>query len=174
MTDAVVDERFVTLLERHKRILYKVASAYCANAEDRRDLAQEIVVQLWRSFPRYDERFKFSTWMYRIAMNVAISSLRGSSRGARQTVPLDDVELIDFAAADRLMGEAGDGVRVLQRLVAKLDELSRALLVLYIEGYSHAESAEILGITATNAATRINRVKNKLKEEMEGDAHGSR
>ena len=161
------NERFVQLLEQHKRILYKVASAYCADAEDRRDLAQEIVIQLWRAFPRYDDQFKFSTWMYRIGMNVAISFLRNERRRGRDTVALDEqVDLIDFAAADRLMGKAGDDVRLLQRLVARLDEMSRALLVLYLEGYSHAEIAEILGISVTNTGTRINRIKERLRDDL--------
>ena len=165
MTKPTGNERFVRLLEEHKRMLYKIASAYCANAEDRRDLVQEMVVQLWRSFPRYDDQLKFSTWMYRIGMNVAISFLRSEGRRGRETVALEQVDIIDTAAADRVMGEAGDDVRLLQRLVLQLDEMSRALIVLYLEGYSHAEIAEILGISVTNVGTRINRIKNRLREE---------
>lgn len=159
------NDQFLLLLEEHKRILYKVASAYCANAEDRRDLVQEMVIQLWRSFPRYDDQLKFSTWMYRIGMNVAISFFRSERRRGRDTVALEQIDVIDYAAADRLMGEAGDDVRLLQRLVSQLDEMSRALIVLYLEGYSHAEIAEILGISVTNVGTRINRIKNRLREE---------
>lgn len=166
MTKTTENDRFVTLLEAHKRILYKVASMYCANAEDRRDLVQEMVVQLWRSFPRYDDQFKFSTWMYRIALNVAISFLRSEGRRGRETVALEQIDIIDYAAADRVMGEAGDDVRELRRLVAQLDEMSRVLVVLYLEGYSHAEIAEILGISVTNVGTRIGRIKNRLQEEL--------
>lgn len=165
MTKPVGNERFVQLLEEHKRMLYRVASAYCANPEDRRDLVQEIVLQLWRSFPRYDDRLKFSTWMYRIGMNVAISSLRSERRRGRDTVALDQVDVIDFAAADRMMGEAGDDIRVLQQLVAQLDDMSRALIVLYLEGYGHAEIAEILGISVTNVGTRVSRIKARFREE---------
>lgn len=159
-------ERFARLLEEHKRMLYRVASVYCADTEDRRDLAQEIVLQLWRSFPRYDDQLKFSTWMYRIGMNVAISFLRSERRRGRDTVALEQVDIIDFAAADRVMGEAGDDIRLLQQLVSQLDEMSRALIVLYLEGYSHAEIAEILGISATNVGTRISRIKNRLREGL--------
>ncbi|MBW8879509.1 MAG: RNA polymerase sigma factor [Acidobacteria bacterium] len=166
MTKPTGNERFVQLLEEHKRMLYKVASVYCADAEDRRDLVQEIVIQLWRSFPRYDDQLKFSTWMYRIGMNVAISFLRSEKRRGRETVALEQVEIIDTAAADRVMGEAGDDLRLLQRLVSRLDEMSRALIVLYLEGYSYAEIAEILGISVTNVGTRINRIKNRLREEL--------
>lgn len=165
MTKPDANERFVQLLEEHKRMLYKIASAYCAAAEDRRDLVQEMVIQLWRSFPRYDGRLKFSTWMYRIGMNVAISFLRSEGRRGRDTVTLEQIDVIDSAAADRVLGEAGDDVRLLQRLVARLDEMSRALIVLYLEGYSHAEIAEILGISVTNVGTRISRIRNRLREE---------
>jgi RNA polymerase sigma factor (sigma-70 family) len=166
MTKPAMDECFVRLLGEHKRILYKIASTYCTDGEDRRDLVQEIVIQLWRSFPRYDDRFKFSTWIYRIGMNVAISFLRSERRRGRETVALDQVDIIDFAAADRVMGEAGDDIRLLHRLVSRLDEMSRALIVLYLEGYSHAEIAEILGISVTNAGTRISRIRNRLREEF--------
>src|SRR5262245_17763510 len=81
-----LQERFLTLLEMHERIVFKVAALYCHNAEDRRDLAQEITAQLWRAFPRYDEARPFSTWAYRIALNVAISYARRA--GVRQTVTL--------------------------------------------------------------------------------------
>jgi RNA polymerase sigma-70 factor (ECF subfamily) len=166
MTKPAGNERFMLLLEAHKRILYKVASMYCADTEDRRDLVQEMVIQLWRSFPRYDDQFKFSTWMYRIALNVAISFLRSEGRRRRDTVALEQIDVIDYAAADRIMGEAGDDIRLLQHLVSQLDEMSRALVVLYLEGYSHAEIAEILGISVTNVGTRISRIKSRLQEEL--------
>jgi RNA polymerase sigma factor (sigma-70 family) len=164
MTKPAGDERFVVLLEEHKRILYKIASAYCADAEDRRDLVQEIVIQLWRSFPRYDERLKFSTWMYRIGMNVAISFLRSQKRRGRETVVLE-ADILEVSPADSALGEAGDDFRLVQQLISRLDEMSRALLILYLEGYSHAEIAEILGISVTNVGTRINRIKNRLRDE---------
>jgi RNA polymerase sigma-70 factor (ECF subfamily) len=166
MTKPTGQERFVALLEEHKRMLYKVTSVYCSNPEDRRDLMQEIVIQLWRSFPRYDDRSKFSTWMYRIGMNVAISFLRSERRRGGEKVPLEQVDVIDSAAADRILGEAGDDLRLLQRLISRLDEMSRALIVLYVEGYSHAEIGEILGISATNVGTRVNRIRNRLREEL--------
>lgn len=76
----VVKERFLSLIEMHKGIIYKVANAYCRDVEDRKDLVQEIVIQLWRSFDKYDAQYKWSTWMYRIALNVAISFLRKEKR----------------------------------------------------------------------------------------------
>lgn len=166
MTKPSENEQFMLLLKEHKRILYKIASMYCANTEDRQDLVQEIIIQVWRSFPRYNNQFKFSTWIYRIGMNVAISFLRSERRHHQETVAIEQVDLISFAAADQVMEEAGDDIRLLQRLVSQMDQLSRALILLYLEGYSHAEIAEILGLSVTNVGTRINRLKNQLRDEF--------
>src|SRR5262245_48707513 len=89
MTDSPQD-RFQALLERHQRIVFKVANTYCRHSEDRRDLVQEIIVQLWRAFPRYDERRPFSTWMYRIALNVAISFARRAGHREMQSLSWDE------------------------------------------------------------------------------------
>lgn len=159
-----VDERFLQLLDEHKRILYKIANAYCAQTEDRRDLVQEIVIQLWQSFPRYDSQFAFSTWMYRVGMNVAISFYRGKRRSGRDTLALD--EIIDFAAADQTVS---DDVRLVHRLIAQLDEMSRALMLLYLEGYSHTEIAAIVGLSVTNVGTRLARIRQKLSEQAKGE-----
>src|SRR3954471_23114629 len=97
MTDTLRQDRFLARLDEHKKILYKVAASYCRSPADRPDLVQEIVVQLWRSFDRYDERFRFSTWMYRIALNVAISFYRGEARRSRNTVPAED-SILEIAA----------------------------------------------------------------------------
>ena len=154
----------MALLEEHKRILYKVANAYCRNREDRADLIQDIITQVWRSFGQFDDRNRFSTWMYRIAMNVAISFYRSESRRIRETVAIGDSGL-DLAAADRVMDAAGDDVRILHQLIARLDELNRALIILYLDGHSHDEIAGIMGISTTNVATKISRIKQQLQRD---------
>ena len=163
----VDEDRFLALIEAHKRILYKVANAYCKNRADRQDLIQDVIIQLWRSFGRFDDRCQFSTWMYRIAMNVAISFYRNESRRTRNTVPIEEFGL-EMAAADQLMDQASDDIRLLQRLINQLDELNRALIILYLDGYGHEAIAEIVGISVTNVATRISRIKQKLKREFDG------
>jgi RNA polymerase sigma-70 factor (ECF subfamily) len=161
------NDGFFSLVAEHKGILYKIANGYCRNRDDRGDLIQEIVIQLWQSFPRYEEsRSRFSTWMYRIAVNVAISAHRSANRRVRETVPIEDFGL-ELAAADKVMDEATDDVRLLRRLIGELDELSRALVILYLDGYAHAEIAQIVGISATNASTRIHRIKEKLQREFD-------
>ena len=161
MTKPAVEDRFVALLEEHKRILYKVASSYCRNPADRQDLTQEMAVALWKSFPRYDSRYRFSTWMYRIALNVAISFYRSEVRRTRRTVPAGD-SLLELAAAPESAGPEEDS-SFLQDLMRQLDELDRALLLLYLDENSHATIAEILGISETNVGTKIGRIKQRLR-----------
>ncbi|HVR41573.1 MAG TPA: sigma-70 family RNA polymerase sigma factor [Thermoanaerobaculia bacterium] len=156
-------ERFLSLLDEHKKIVFKVASSYCRDAEDRRDLTQEILAQLWRSFPRFDERQRFSTWMYRVAMNVAISFFRSETRRARHTVSVEEsaLEVIAVEAGD------SDDIRLLRAFIDKLDPLNKALIILYLDGNDHETIAEVLGISATNVATKIGRIKQKLRRDFE-------
>lgn len=164
MTALDPQDRFLTLLEEHDKILYKVASSYCKDPEDRRDLIQEIVVQLWRSFGKYDDSYRFSTWMYRIAMNVAISFYRSHSRRKRDTVPADE-SLLEIVAADGET-ETSDDIRLLHQFIGQLDELNRALMILYLDGNSYDTIAEILGISTTNVATKISRIKERLRRDF--------
>jgi len=163
-------DRLLALVENHKGILYKVANAYCRNPDDRGDLIQEIVIQLWLSFGRYDDRHKFSTWMYRVAINVAISFYRSERRRIREAVPIEDSGL-EIAVADRMLEDTGDDIRTLYQLIGQLDELNRALVLLYLDGYGHDEIAAIVGITSTNVATRINRIKQKWQRELDTTQH---
>lgn len=151
-------ERFQALLEEHARIVLKVAASY-ARGPDRADLAQEIAVQLWRAFPRYDAARPFTTWMYRIALNVAISHARRGGR--RPEVALAD-ELPE-PADPRSAPEPEEGLPLLERLLAELDPLNRALLVLWLEERPHREIAEILGLSESNVSTRLHRLKQRLR-----------
>jgi len=156
------ESRFLALFHEHRAILYKLAFGYCRNREDRVDLVQEMAIQLWRSFGRYDGRVKFSTWTYRVAMNVAISHFRGEGRRIRDTLPFDEFAY-ELAAEDRLAEKDGDNMRVLRGLIDGLDELNRALVLLYLEGHTSEEIAEIVGISPGNVTTRMNRVKKDLQ-----------
>ncbi len=158
--------QFHDLLEHHRKIVFKVANSYSRHPEDRADLAQEIATQLWRAFPSYDGQRSFSTWMYRIALNVAISFVRSSSHRDRHTVPLDQ-ELHDIAGTTGVEPEADERVRLLHRFIAQLDALNRALLLLYLEEKSYREIADILGITETNVATKIGRLKQRIRTDMD-------
>ncbi len=165
MSARTEQDRFLALVEEHEKILYKVASSSCRNPEDRRDLIQEIVAQLWRSFGRFNDRYRFSTWMYRIAMNVAISFYRSQSRRTRGAVPIEELGL-DLVAAEP--EEVSDDIRQLHRFITQLDELNRALIILYLDGNSYDTIAEILGISTTNVATKLSRIKERLRRDFAG------
>ncbi|PWK92087.1 RNA polymerase sigma factor [Fulvimonas soli] len=170
MTAHADPQRFQTLLRAHERIVFKVAALYAAHAEDRRDLAQEIGLQAWRSFARYDERrAKFSTWLYRVALNVAISQLRKSdgAQGGRLE-PLEQHHLDGIGGEP--VPEPDERLAALYAFIGRLDALNRALILLYLEDKSHAEIAEILGISTTNVATKIGRIKQTLRGQMAGAA----
>lgn len=158
-------ETFVGLLDQHGGIIRKVAAGYSSGQADRHDLEQEIALQLWKAYPRFSPDRPFSTWMYRIALNVAISFLRKNTRPVRQTVPLDEIgnELADESARTP---EADDRIAILQRLIAMLDPLNRALLLLYLDDHSYGEIAAILGITETNVATKLSRLKERLRQNV--------
>jgi RNA polymerase sigma factor (sigma-70 family) len=151
--------RFQGLIEQHRGILYTVCRSYCPDANDREDLAQEIVAQLWRSFERYDDRYRFSTWMYRVALNVAISFRRRTSRHARHVL-FDDAAL---EAAVQQAPQPADDVALLRSFIEELEPLPKALMLLYLEGYPHREIAQTLGISESNVGTKINRIKAELR-----------
>ncbi len=157
-----MQDRFQTLVDGHKKILYKVCNAYCRNRDNREDLAQEITVQLWRSFASFDGRCKFSTWMYRIALNVAISFYRRESTVERYAIS-DDERLLN--AIDEGASQPAE-VQGLYQFIEGLDPLPRALVLLYLDGYSYREMADVLGITETNASTKIGRIKQMMKQEL--------
>ncbi len=157
------EERFLGLLEEHKKILHKVASSYARTAQDRQDLAQEMAVQLWRSFERFDGRGKFSTWMYRVALNVAISHVRSEMTRTRHVVP-GEPGLLELVADPA--GPPDDDLRLLYEAMERLDELDRALLILHLDGHRYDTIAEILGISETNVGTKLARLKQKLRRDL--------
>lgn len=158
-------DEFRDLLERHRKIVFKVANTYGHQPDDRADLAQEIAAQLWRAFSGYDPQRTFSTWMYRIALNVAISHVRTETHRQRHAVPLDD-DLHDLADDRGPDHEADQRVRALHRFIGQLEPLNRALLLLYLEDHSYREIAEILGISETNVATKISRLKQRIRTDI--------
>jgi RNA polymerase sigma factor (sigma-70 family) len=149
--------RFQRLLDEHRGVVGKVAFTYGRTAEDRRDLEQEIVTQLWRAFPRYDPRRPFATWMYRIALNVGISFVRQAARRP-PAVPFDE------HAVGVEAGEPDERLATLRRLMDRLDHLNRALLMLHLDDRSYREIADVLGISETNVATKLSRLKQRLRE----------
>jgi RNA polymerase sigma-70 factor (ECF subfamily) len=159
------EQQFLRLVDQHRGIIRKVAAGYCSTAADRHDLTQEIMLQLWKGYPRYSADRPFSTWMYRIALNVAISFLRGNTRPIRQTVPLEEIDR-EFPDENAAQPEVDERVVMLQHLISSLDPLNRALLLLYLDDHSYREIASIIGITETNVATKLSRLKERLRQNL--------
>jgi RNA polymerase sigma-70 factor (ECF subfamily) len=155
-------DEFLDDLNRHRAMLVKIAAAYARTA-DREDLVQEIAVQAWRAYPRFERRSKFSTWLYRIAMNVAISYQRRDERTRRRVVTADEPALERIAGTSE--ETADERLAQIYELIEALDPLDRALVLLYLDDRPYAEIAAILGITETNAGTRIGRIKERLKRD---------
>lgn len=165
MTDAEARTRFAELLAQHRGIVLKVASTFAFGAEDRADLAQEIAAQLWRSYPRYDAARPFATWMYRVALNVGVSHVRARKR-AGDAEPLGD-ELAASAANAHESLEDAQRIATLERAIARLARLDRALLLLHLDERSQREIGEVLGISESNVATKLSRLRARLRGELE-------
>jgi RNA polymerase sigma-70 factor (ECF subfamily) len=157
-------EEFCDLLETHRKIVIKVARAYCRTAHDVEDVMQEIVGQMWRSFPQYDGKRPFSTWAYRIALNVAISAMRSRMRHRSGSLDHDSVpEPVSHLQAPEMAAM----VREVFDVIDQFDAWDRALILLYLDDFSHAEIAEILGISVTNVSTSLSRVRKRLARKLE-------
>ncbi len=164
MNREINKEEFIKLVEEHKLIIYKICNSYCQNQHDRDDLAQEMSYQLWRSYNQFSGHVKFSTWMYRVALNVAITFYRKTKTGEL----IIELSELDVETEDKKedKAELEKNINMLQQYINELKELDKALMILYLEEKSYSEIAEILGITETNVATKISRVKEKLKQKF--------
>ena len=165
---ALPQARFAALLGQHRGIVLKVAHGYCRDPEERRDLVQDISVQAWRAFPTFDRsRSRFSTWLYRIALNVAISQLRSSRLRQHHHASLDDEAFAGLpGTVARDTHEADAGIRALHAVIDRLDPLNRALMLLYLDERSQREIAEILGISESNVATKVARLKQRIRNDL--------
>ncbi len=161
MTALQQQERFISLLETHLGIILKISKAYTGTVQDREDLINDIVYEMWKAFPGFKGKSKISTWIYRVALNTAMNYRRNSSRkrdflqgsiGLSAEIPSNDTE-------------SNPQIDLLYECIAELDEFSKAIILLYLEGYRHEEIAEITGISRTNVGTRISRIKEQLKSK---------
>ncbi len=163
MTNDNGKDNFLKLIESNKKIIFKICNSYCRNNSEREDLAQEIIYNLWKSGEHFNADYKFSTWMYRVALNVAISFYRKENK--RQTTTLNE-HVLNIEDSVTTNAESEENINLLQKFINELKELDRALIILYLEEKTYSEIADILGISETNVATRISRCKEKLKQKF--------
>ncbi len=154
-------QRFKKIIKENKGILFKVINTYCKDFIDKKDLEQEILIQLWKSFDKYNSEYKISTWIYRIAMNVSISFYR-KNKNRPSNLSIDSIFIEN--KYDENTNEINDNSRLLHFFIDKLNKLDKAIILLYLDDYNYEEISDIIGITETNVGSKINRIKNKLKK----------
>jgi len=154
---------FVTLIQESEGIIYKIARTYTKTTDNRNDLYQEIVYQLWKSFPSFKGNSKISTWVYRVALNTAISQWRKEKKYG-QKVNLDKLFLMQ---PEGYNPEFENRLKQLHEQINQLNEIEKGIMLLLLEGKKYDEIAEVTGFSASNVGTRISRIKNKLKQKIE-------
>ncbi|APG64136.1 RNA polymerase subunit sigma-70 [Tenacibaculum todarodis] len=155
------EQKFLADFEQNQNIVHKVCRIYTTNQHAHNDLFQEITIQLWKNYSKFRGEAKFSTWMYRVALNTAISLYRKSTR----RIKTQDIE--DFAY--KIKGEDYDDTQELQlkalyTAIRKMGDIDKALIFLYLEDKPYKEIAVTLGISEVNARVKMNRAKDKLKK----------
>ena len=157
-------DQFISVIKENQNLIYKICYSYCSNSENRKDLQQEILLQLWNSFSKFDGRAKLSTWIYRIALNTAISYYRNDSKHRDKKINID-TSIISFSSFE-YVPEQDENITLLYQFIENLNELDKALILLYLDDNKYKDIAEILGISETNVATKISRIKKILKEQF--------
>ncbi|HEY8955312.1 RNA polymerase sigma factor [Chitinophaga sp.] len=161
------EKEFLELVEAHKGIIHKISRMYMDAEDDQQDLAQEIIYQLWKSYDSFQHQSRFSTWMYRVALNTALVFFKKEKR---------KVSVTDAIPEHIAMEENVTATKELQlahfyRAVQKLERLEKALVFLHLENYSHKEIGENLGISEGNARIKLSRAKDKLKELIKNQGY---
>lgn len=154
-------DKFIKIINENKRLIYKVIYVYCRDTEDRKDLEQEVILQLWKSLKSYNKNFKLSTWIYKIALNVAVSHYRKDQKRLKNNT-INDEEIFRITE-DNYSEEQRNRSELLYKFIDQLDAFSKALMILYLDDNSYKEISDILGISETNVGTKIGRIKKQLK-----------
>ena len=157
-------EKFISVIRDNQKLIFKICYTYCKNSENRKDLEQEIFLQLWKSFKKFDGHVKISTWIYRIALNTAISFYRNDCKTNDRTL-LIDASIISLSNVEET-SEFDENISTLYQLIEKLNEFDKALILLYLDNNKYLDIADILGISETNVATKISRIKKILKNQF--------
>ena len=174
MLDEDPESLFKSWLIEHGGAALKVARAYTHTTEDRQDLVQDILLQVWRSLPRFQGRSGASTWFYRVALNTALDWYRKEHRRRVRQQPIREIEDLSIAGLDS--AEQAVQREVVERLYAairKLPKTDAALVLLYLEDLSYRQMAEVMGISESNVGVKLNRAKKALGELMNEESHES-
>ncbi|MET3128131.1 RNA polymerase sigma-70 factor (ECF subfamily) [Arcicella rosea] len=159
----IIENQFVELIKIHQGIVHKVCGMYRRDPDDRKDLFQEIVIQLWKAFPKFRQEAKVSTWIYQIALNVAISDFRKESR---KPIRVELSETFANISDNQYDYSFEEKLKVLYQAIDQLSEVEKAIMMLYFEEKSNEEIAEIIGISQNNVRVKMTRIREKLRTLM--------
>lgn len=155
-------ERFTDLIRKHEGLIFKITRAYANDATDQKDLYQEIVYQLWKSFDSFRSESKITTWMYRIALNTSLTFNARSYKKMKSTQ-------LDFDVIDEVnesLKLKNEKISLLYEKINGLNAMDKGIVLLFLEGRSHHDISEIMGISKSNVGTKLNRIKQKLKSQI--------
>ena len=159
-----MEKEFLHIIQKNQGIIHKVSNIYCDTDDDRSDLFQEIVAQLWKSYPTFRKESKVSTWMYRVALNTAITSFKKSKRRPDQNhLSFENFQIED----EKYDTETEENIKLLHKAIKQLTGIEKSIVLLYLESKKYEEIAEITGITQNYVRVKMNRVKKKLKKLMQ-------
>ena len=163
-------KEFTDLIKEHQGIIFKVSGTYCNGTVCRDDLFQDILLQLWKAFPNYDKQRKFTTWMYRVALNTAISQVRKES-SRRKYISGELPYTIVFDESDELK-EDMEREMIVRKAINRLSKIDRSIIILYMDDYPYDEISEIIGISVSNVGVKINRIKKQLVQILKELGYG--
>ena len=157
------ERKFVELLQKHQNIVHKICSLYTNDSDAHKDLFQEITIQLWKAYPKFRGDSKFSTWMYRVGLNTSITLYRKSLR----RVESQNIEAVAYKLSYEEYDDTRDEqLKLIYTAVHKLNDIDKGIIFLYLENKNYREISETLGISEVNARVRMNRIKTKLKTQL--------
>lgn len=157
------------MIEEHQLLLHKVCRIYASNEVDQQDLFQEIVIQLWKAYPKFKGDSKLSTWLYRVAINTAITGLRRK----KDFITSYEPENLPHPSDDNTSADQEEQLQQLYKAIAQLNEVEKAIVMLYMEDRSYDEMEEIMGISSGTLRVKMNRIKDKLRQLTKTIEHGT-
>ncbi len=153
------DRTFTELIDQNRGIIYKVIRLYVRHEEDEQDLFQEILFQAWKSFPNFKGNSKFSTWLYRVALNTVLTF----KRKPQLVVPYEDLTLLKIASVEKNQIDESEALYI---AIRELNEVDRMIVTLHLDGYDNEEIADISGLTKNNTAVKLHRIKEVLMQKL--------
>lgn len=161
---SINENEFVSLVQKHQNLIHKICRLYTRSDAEHKDLFQEITIQLWKAYPKFRGDSKFSTWMYRVGLNTAITLYRKSKRRI-QSQNIDDISY-KIPQTEAYDDTEDQQLQLMYEAIKKLNDIEKALIFLYLENKNYKEISETIGISEVNARVKMNRVKNKLKKQL--------